>query len=163
MADHAAERVVLSPADQEMKLAVRSLVDAFGGCDAVGAHFGRDYRRISELCNPALSQWMRLPWISELERMTVGLPGHPHVTRLLARRAGFVLVKRTDGQEDGAGVMAGLAAVQAELGDVARVVIDAAKDGELDRAERKAALDQLAEVEARAASLRVLLEGGARA
>lgn len=162
MADHAAERVTLSPRQQELKAACAALMDGFGGAIAAGAHFGRGHQRFCEMVNPTHPSWMTIAQVAELESCTVGLPGHPHVTRLLARRAGFVLVERA-AAEGGGCVMTGLAAVQAELGDVARVVIEATKDGELDQAERKTALDQLAEVEARAASLRVLLEGETRA
>lgn len=162
MADHAAERVALSPREQELKAACAALMDGFGGAIAAGAHFGRGHQRFCEMVNPTHPAWMTIAQVAELESCTVGLPGHPHVTRLLARRAGFVLVERAVAVGAGC-AMTGLAAVQAELGDVARVVIDAAQDGEMNRAERKAALDQLAEVEACAASLRVLLEGGARA
>jgi len=160
MADHAAERITLSPREQELKAACGALVDGFGGAIAVGARFNRGHQRICEMTNPAHGSWLSIAQVAELESCTVGLPGHPHVTRLLARRAGFELVPLADAECGEGGVLVMLTRIGAEFGDLQRCAGEALSDGALDPAERKAALGQLREMEQRAAQLRALLERG---
>lgn len=159
MADHAARVVTLSPADQEIKAAFAALARAFGGQDAVAAAFpGIRQQKVSDWCNPRLPEFAPLHIVAALEACTVGHPGHPHVTRLLARRAGFVLVEQ---HEDTQAVhpLAAIAAIAAEFGDVSRVYTAAAADGEVNDTERADALEAVCALEAATAALRVALGG----
>lgn len=159
MADHAARVVTLSPADQEIKAAFAALQRAFGGQDAVAAAFpGIRQQKVSDWCNPRLPEFAPLHIVAALEACTVGHPGHPHVTRLLARRAGFVLVEQADDGEPPC-PMRGLAAAMAAMGDLSRVVDEVFADSVFTGSEQRAALNALRALEEKAAALRVALGG----
>ena len=154
----AAAFVTLSPDQQELKAAFRQLVRAFGGMDAAACATGYAQSTLSDWASAQKAAHPPMHVVAHLESCTVGQPGHPHVTRLMARRAGFVLVER---QEDGADVspLHGLAGLVAETGDLSRCIGEAMADGAMDDAERLAALRELRELEGQAAALRVALGG----
>lgn len=153
--------VTLSADEQELKAAFRQLVRAFGGMDATAVATGYAQSTVSDWASAQKAAFAPLHVVSQLEACTVGHPGHPHVTRLLARRAGFLLVERHDDAQ-AVHPLAGIAAIAAELGDVSRVVAAAAADGEVDDTERCAALNAVRALEAATAALRVAL-GGSKA
>ena len=159
MADHAARIAALSAQDQELKTAFAALVRAFGGQEAVAAAHGVRQQKVSDWGNPRIAEFPPLDLIARLEACTVGHPGHPHVTGLMARRAGYLLVDQAyaEAAQDPAGLMQGLAAITAELGDVCRCVGGGVADGSFDQDERIAALTELLDLEKQVARLRVAL------
>lgn len=82
----------LNSEKQGLKLAARDLVRAVGGGEA-GAGFCRvSQQRLSEYGSINGELFMPADVVLDLEAVTRGEPGHPHVTRYLARSAGFGLV-----------------------------------------------------------------------
>ena len=159
MADHRGERAVLAPRDQELKEAFAALVSAFGGNEAVGEAIGRPHQRISEWRNAALARFAPIDAVARLEACTIGLPGHPQVTRLLARRAGYVLAPRVAAHgEAGCDMMQALAAMTAELGDVSRAMMAARADGTVCQADARAILAECLALEEQMGALRGALE-----
>lgn len=158
MADHDAERVVLSPDMQELKRACFEVVHGFGGQSAAEARFGMDQRRISERCNPRTDLWLPLPWLAEMEALSVGQPGHPHLTRLLARRSGYVLVERGSARDGDGDLMGALAAITIELGDVSRALVAARDDGTICAADARAILTEFLSLEEQMGAMRGALE-----
>jgi len=159
MADHAARITTLSADAQELKSAFAQLVRAFGGQEAVAATFaGVRQQKVSDWCNPRLPDFPPMQVIAHLEGCTVGHAGHPHVTRLLSRRAGFLLVERAD---DGVAPcpLRGLADMVTEMGDLSRAIGAAMADGVIDEDERTLALSELRQLEERTAAMRVALGG----
>ena len=84
--------VVLPPALQAAKNAFKALTQAVGGQAAAAVETGKSQSRI---CNYGLTntdEFAPIDVVRALEAVTHGQPGHPHVTRWLAREAGYVLV-----------------------------------------------------------------------
>lgn len=83
-------------ARQSLKRATRALIGAVGGQEAaVGFCRIRRQQALSEYCSVAadhIERFAPIDVIADLEGVTAGFPGAPHVTRELARQAGFVLV-----------------------------------------------------------------------
>jgi hypothetical protein len=71
-----------------LKLATRDAVKAAGGQEFVGAETGRAQSRISDYCSPNAREFMPLDVAAKVEALSHGTPGHPHITRALARAAG---------------------------------------------------------------------------
>ena len=78
--------IALPPEQQEIKEAFRALVKAYGGQDAVAKRLGTRQQRISDCCSTTTDAFPRADEIATLEAETVGYPGHPHVTTVLARQ-----------------------------------------------------------------------------
>lgn len=87
-----ARNVSLSPSDQELKLAARELVRAYGGTDAAGMKLGQTQQRMSDIGLPNTDVFLAINHVAALEDVTVGKDGWPHVTRALARRAGGIFI-----------------------------------------------------------------------
>ena len=86
-------RDITLPVDQqELKSACSDLVRAFGGQVPAAERLGTRQQRISDCCHKSIDNFLRVDEIAVLEAATVGYPGHPHVTALLARRIGAELV-----------------------------------------------------------------------
>jgi len=78
--------ITLPPEQQEIKEACRALVKAYGGQDAAATRLGTRQQRISDCCSTSTDAFLRIDEIAVLEAETVGYPGHPHVTAVLARQ-----------------------------------------------------------------------------
>lgn len=148
----------LSAEEQELKAACRALVKSFGGQDAVAETLGVRQQKVSDWVNPRMPEYMPLSVVALLESCTVGHGGHPAVTRLTARRAGYILVpapRTVLGEE---AILRALAAISAELGDVSRELMEAqADDGRIDPGEARRTLAELDAMEARSGDLRSAL------
>lgn len=91
------ERTVqLPPHLQSAKLAFGELVSAFGGQVPAALETGKSQSRICTYGHIHTEDYPPLDVIDTLEARTVGTPGHPHVTRWLARRRGCELVRLPD-------------------------------------------------------------------
>lgn len=146
----------LLPVDlQEIREACRQLMKTYGGQDAVGARFGIDQRRVSDMLQS--EKLIPLSWIVQLEAATRGLPGHPHVTTALARNVDYLVIERPTAEPCALALPAAVMAISVELGDLARCLSDGIADGELDMDELGAAEQELDQLDARSASLRAQL------
>lgn len=150
----------LSPEQQELCAATRALVGACGGQEASAAFAGKRRQAISDWCLPNVASFAPVDFVAALEGLTVGLPGHPHVTRVLARRAGYLLVPMIGGAGP-RDPLHGLAAIGAEFGDLSRCIGEANDDGKFCAADRKAAAKALFDLEVEVAALRVAMESAA--
>lgn len=78
---------------QGLKNATRALVAAVGGGDAASGFCRYRQQQLSEVGSVNQpTKFMAADVILDLEAVTHGTPGHPVVTRYLARAAGFALV-----------------------------------------------------------------------
>ena len=157
-----ARTLTLSAEAQQLKAATRAMVKAFGGQEAVALASGYRQQRISDLGLGKGEECAPIGMIDRSEGSTVGLPGWPHMTRLLARRRGFALValpeEGADPARGDAGLMVALAHISAELGDLSRVLTEAqADDGEVDGREAALALDEVGALIERACALKAAL------
>jgi len=94
----------LTPQENALKLATREAVEAAGGQDFVAREVGRSQGRISDYCSSATPDFMPLNLVERVEALGAGKPGHPHITRALARAHGVSISKRaarsTPGKDD---------------------------------------------------------------
>lgn len=85
-------RVENDPEKQALKNDCAALVSAAGGVEAAEGYCRANYRRLSEYGRPDNDVFMPVDVVEDLEAVTHGKAGYPHVSRRLARRAGFALV-----------------------------------------------------------------------
>lgn len=82
-----------TPAKQAAKAACKALVRAAGGLEAA-AEFSRPNKSVlGEYGRPEGDCFMPIDVVEDLEAITHGQFGHPIVTRHLAARAGYALIK----------------------------------------------------------------------
>lgn len=82
----------LSPQQLALKAAFAEAVRAAGGQVFVGGEVGRAQSRISDWQSPNATVFAPLDVVVMVEALGAGSPGHPHVTRALARAAGGAFV-----------------------------------------------------------------------
>jgi hypothetical protein len=88
-----------TPAKQAAKAASKALVRAAGGLEAA-AEFSRPNKSVlGEYGRPEGDWFMPIDVVEDLEAITHGQAGHPIVTRHLAARAGYALVKLPNATE----------------------------------------------------------------
>lgn len=120
-----ADRSIVHPPHlQGAKVAFDELVRAYGGQVAASAETGKSQPRISAYGLLNTADFPPLDVIDTLEARTVGLPGHPHVTRWLARRRGMMLVPLPELQPSGAWGQS-LKQLGKEFGDVTGRICEA--------------------------------------
>jgi hypothetical protein len=89
------ERTLTLPPDlQAGKAATKALVRAYGGQEAAAAARGKSQSRLCAYGLPNTDDFIPIDDVHALEACTHGAAGHPHVTRWLAREAGYELVRR---------------------------------------------------------------------
>lgn len=81
----------------ELKKAAKGLIRAVGGTDGAAASLTNEQRnvrqqRMSDCTVPNTPDFLRVDEVGELEDLSHGQPGWPHVTRTLAKRQGFALL-----------------------------------------------------------------------
>ncbi len=84
--------VRLTPDQLALKAATRAAVKAAGGQDFISAEVGRAQSRISDYCSSSVAEFMPLDIVARVEELSTGSPGHPHITRALARRQGDMVL-----------------------------------------------------------------------
>lgn len=133
----ATDRTVrLTPDQLALKAATREAVKAAGGQDHVAREVGRAQSRISDYCSSNAAEFMPLDIIARVEELGAGSPGHPHITRALARRQGDMVLDCGDGGERYPLAQL-LAEVAGESSDVIRILAEGA--GSSDAAARSIA------------------------
>ena len=120
----------LSPGELALKLACREAIKAAGGQEFVGAECGRTQSRISDYLSPNTREFMPIDVVSRVEALSVGAPGHPHISRALGRAQHALLTLDAD--------QAGAARSPASLGEFLGLV--AGESGDLIKALATAAL-----------------------
>lgn len=149
--------VALPPEMQAAKAAFKQLVRAFGGQEAAAVETGVRQQKISDMGLANVPDFPTLDLIDKLEERTEGTAEWPLVTRWLARRRGFALVRLPDGQPDEAGLLQAIMEITKELGETAARISEGLADGEMSGREAKRALVELDELQTACAALRVKL------
>jgi hypothetical protein len=128
--------VVLPPLMQRAKAAYRKSVAACGGQDGTAATTGKSQGRISLYGSPNSDVFPTLDAIVEQEAVSHGTPGHPHVTRFLAREAGYELFKLPSAEAMATIWGQHLAGIAKEGGEVMTRLALALADGRLTEDEK---------------------------
>jgi hypothetical protein len=156
-----------APEALALKVATKSLVRAAGGGEGAAATCGVRVRqqRMSDCGNPNTLDFLRIDEVACLEDVTVGVPGWPLVTRALARRQGFELVRLPEALPENADLLKLLAESARESGDIASALLAALADGSVSRKEAGNCIVQVDEqlavlVQMRAALSQIEQEGG---
>ena len=86
--------MTVAPREQQQADVVRQLIEAAGGLEAAAEITGMGTSQLARYQSPHEQASMPLRIIAALEAVTHGQVGHPHVTRFLARRNGYALIRR---------------------------------------------------------------------
>lgn len=138
--------MTLTPELQELKAACRSLVRAFGGQVAAAERLGTRQQRISDCCSANTDAFLRVDEVAILEAETVGYPGHPHVTNVLARQRGRETVETPAATATGRDLLKLYARQSKENSDLCQAVLGAKADGAIDLVEAEAIDDAIDDV-----------------
>lgn len=128
--------ITLTPEQQGLKSAFKALVHAFGGQQAAASRLDDRQQRISDLGLPNTPHFARIDEVAILEDETHGTIGHPQVTRVLAKRQGYILVKLPSVNPSSQDVMGHLAIVAKEGGDIISNVLTMIEDKKITQSER---------------------------
>ncbi|WP_411341188.1 phage regulatory CII family protein [Sphingopyxis sp. J-6] len=130
------DRYITLPVEhQELKTACGQLVSTYGGQVAAGERIQRPQQHVSACCHKRRDKWLRIDEVATLESETLGHEGHPHVTALLARRAGFELVPTPTIAATGRDLLMLFAEQSKRSGKLAETVLAAHADGNIDQDE----------------------------
>jgi len=163
-----ARRDLVLPREQLLlKRATKGLVRAVGGSDAAAESLAEAggvrvrQQRISDCTLPNTADFLRIDEAAELEDLSHGQPGWPHLTRALARRQGFALLPLPSAPDGLTDWHRQLAEVSREAGEAVGKVCDAlAGDSRVDRGEvaEGRLVEEVDEAIAALAGLRALLQ-----
>jgi tyrosyl-tRNA synthetase len=138
--------ITLTPELQQLKAACRALVRAFGGQVAAADRLSTRQQRISDCCSANTDSFLRVDEIATLEAETVGYPGHPHVTNVLARQRGRETVETPAATATGRDLLKLYAHHSKENSDLAQTLLDANADGDIELIEAEAIDDAIDDV-----------------
>lgn len=150
--------VILSPDQQGLKVATKALIRAFGGQEAASAETGKSQ---SQLCQYGLTNtplFAPIDVVATLEDRTHGTAGHPIVTRHMARRQGYALVRLPQAPDGDCDWHRAMGAVSKEVGDIIQRLCEALADGKVTGSEVRAGRvrEEIAEAQERLAQLDAL-------
>ena len=129
---------MLSTDEQRQARRVRELIHDAGGLEAAAEEAKIGKTQLGRYQSTAERDSMPLRVIEALEAVTVGKPNHPVVTRYLAARQGYTLVKRPEVPADRAQIMDLLAKQATASGTSANETLKALMDDDrLDAAEAR--------------------------
>jgi hypothetical protein len=111
----------LSHDEIDLKIATDDAVDAAGGQARLEPVLEAKQSHISNLCSRTTRAFARIDQVAKIEDRGIGRPGHPHITRALARRQGFVLVPAGDAGDE-ASLPMHLGCIASEAGDVIKLL-----------------------------------------
>lgn len=144
--------------EQDLKIAQRQLIREFGGQVAAGEHFRRPQSRYSDCSSTTTRVHLTVREVAELEDRTVGRAGHPLVTRQLARRQGYDLLRRPDPAPCEGNMLLQAGAMVKEAGDAVTALAQALADGKFDRRERREVIAEIDQLIGVAVTLRALAD-----
>lgn len=153
---------ILPPDKQGLKVASRALVRAVGGQEACPgfARYTR-HQAYSEFASIEHGdKFMPIDVVADLEAVTHGTAGHPHVTRILCERAGGAFVKLPEAKVSVSGWHQAVSALIAESNDVSTRMLTILGDGivEADEIKRAKLIDETNALIAAGVNLRAMLE-----
>lgn len=159
--------ITLAPDMLRLKNASKALIRQCGGGEGAAATIGDTrQQRMSDCGNRNTATFLRIDEVARLEDETDGQIGHPAVTRALAKRQGYELVREPDAPPADADMLK-LLGQQADMnGRLAKHIIDALADQIWTKAEAadvEAALDEvIALAVAMRAEVRIIKAEGGR-
>lgn len=120
----------LSLKEQLLKRAARELTTAAGGGEGAGTacRLAKSQLLAAGSVNEP-ERFLPIDAVGDLEDVTRGTAGWPHVTRVLARRQGFTLVRMPEPGESEADLLAFITATSKESDDVIAALIAAVRSG----------------------------------
>lgn len=159
-----ADRTIIHPPElQAGKAATKALIRAFGGQEAAEAHTGKSQSQLSAYGGPNTPAFAPIDTVRALEACTHGQPGHPLVTRWLAREAGYGLVRLPDASAAPTQWSAFVAALAKEGGELMAGICDDLTSGnDVSPAEAKRRLDDAADLVRVAVEIEAALKARAR-
>lgn len=152
--------LILSPREQDLKVATDKAVEAAGGQgkDRVPTYVSRVQSIVSDWCSPNTKRFIPIDAVVEVEARSHGQPGHPHITRVLCQRAGGVFVPLPKAAASKGTTLQQLAEVTHEHGELVMAVCRSiAGDGLTPPAVAKA-IKEIDDLVADAMALRAQLE-----
>ena len=133
--------------EQAQSRAAQRLIEAVGGIAPASAQTGKSEAQLSKYSRPNYAESMPISVVEELEGVTHGKHGHPHVTRYLAERAGYTLFKKPEILATRCDILNLLARQSIECGDIAGAICTAlADDGEIKGKEIDTVRDEIADL-----------------
>lgn len=121
---------MLSPDKQALKRAARRLYQAVGGQEKAAGLCRVGQARLSAYGGPNNpDEFMPVDVVADLEEVTEGAPGAPHVTRELARQRGYELVPLPGAKPEGKSWAQHIADLAKESGDIISKLAPASVDG----------------------------------
>lgn len=120
--------MALPPDLQAGKAATKALIRAFGGQEAAAAETGKSQSRFAAYGLATVADFIPINDVHALEGRTHGAPGHPHVTRWLAREAGYALVRLPTAIAGSTEFHRAIGAVSKECGEAVQLVCEALGD-----------------------------------
>lgn len=128
-------QAILTVEEQAQSRAASALVASVGGTLPAHAICGKSESQLSKYGRPNYDESMPIAVVEALESVTHGMQGHPHVTRHLANRAGYALVKLPEVTATGSDLLKLLGVQSKEAGDIANEICLSIADGHVDALE----------------------------
>jgi hypothetical protein len=128
-----AARDIMLPADkQSLKVAFAASVRSAGGVEAAAGFVRIGKSQLSDCGRTNTDAFAPIDVVADLQDITAGLPGAPHVLNALAARAGFALVALPGCEPTGSDWLSGMAIIAARVGLMMDVTGKAIADGKVD-------------------------------
>lgn len=123
---------ILPVAEQAQARAADRLIKAVGGVAPASEYSGKSEAQLSKYSRANYSESMPISVVEELEAVSHDIPGHPHVSRYLANRAGYALFKKPEIKASGSDLLRLVAEQSKESGEIASALCNALADGKLE-------------------------------
>lgn len=147
----------LSTDEQILALATKRDIQAAAGLDVCASETAISTSQLSRTSSPNHHDSLTIRDALTIMQIGHGATGHPHILHALARLLGFIVIARPGADGDGCELFQSVAELTGELGDVAQSIRAAMRDGTCSAREARATLDQLDELDAASARLRLTL------
>lgn len=137
---------ILTVNEQAQSRAAERLLEAVGGLAPASSYCRKSEAQLSKYSRTNYAESMPIAAVEDLEAVTHGKQGHPHVTRYLADKAGFTLFKKPQIEATGADMLRLVADQSKEGGDIASVICHALADGKIQAHEIPAIRKEVADL-----------------
>lgn len=132
--------ITLSPSQLALKLATREAFKAAGGQDFVASELGCAQSRLSDYGSANTGDFISIDKVLVVEALGAGKPGHPHITRALARASGGEFLDRASDDGVAESIDVHLPRIAGESGDLLRTLATACAMKDCYSQARRAAL-----------------------